>query len=100
MKPSTALSQSAAPFARLAEPSEMAFDIAATVEHMLLKPRLHTIPTVSELARAIEPDIARLNKRYVAMETALGYVVNLAQINGADAESMRHIGDLVAEGDK
>jgi len=95
----TSLSASAAPFARFTEPSEMAYEIAGTIEHLLLKPH-HRAYTIAELACAIESDIAAFNKRYTAMENALSYSCQVALIHGASKEEMRDIADKVAEGDK
>jgi hypothetical protein len=93
------LSESAAPFARFAEPSEMAYEIAGTVENLLLKPH-HRAYTIAELAHAIESDIAAFNKRYLAMENALGACSQTALIHGASEEEMRYVSKLIEEGDK
>jgi hypothetical protein len=96
MKP---LSESAAPFAQPSEPSELAYEIAGIIEHMLLKPRLHAY-TVSELARAIEPEIAQINKKCLSLENAVAAACQTALIHGASEEEMRCIGRMIEEGDK
>lgn len=86
-------------FAHFAEPSDVAYNLAAAVEHILIKKGFHDIPLL-EVARTLDKETRALNKRYTAMETALSYICQVALIHGACEEEMRRAGDLVEEGDK
>jgi hypothetical protein len=88
------LQESATPFARFVEPTELAFEIAASIEDALLKPRLHGL-TVSAWAAIVQQVIAPYERKYVSMENALGAACQTALIHGAGDEEMRVISDLV-----
>lgn len=90
----TSLSESIAPFERLREPGEIAYEIAGSIEHALTFPRLHD-RTVTEWARIVQPEIDKVEKRYIAMETAFAAAIQIAQINGASEAELRHLNDLL-----
>lgn len=93
------LSELAASFAKFAEPSDMAYELASTLEHMLVKCGFRDLPFL-EMARTIDRETKALNKRYLAMENALGAACQTALIHGTSEDEMRRIADMVEEGDK
>jgi len=94
------LSELATSFAKFAEPSDTAFNLAVEIEHVLLKEHgIKNFPLLC-VARVIDRETKASNKRYVAMENALSYMCQVALSNGASAEEMRRVADMVEEGDK
>ena len=97
--PFLTLRQLGARFDRFKEPTDMAYEVSAEIEHVLNKRGLKNLP-LADMARAIENRIAAYNKHYSAMENALSACCQLALIHGANEEEMRSIGTRVEEGDK
>lgn len=101
MTPPTLL-ESAAPFARLSDPSDAAFNAAASTEHYLLARQRAGLPllpisTTHDLALVIEPDLAPLHKRIAQLERAYGEAYQVAQLNGASEQELRHLNGLTTE---
>lgn len=90
MKRTPTLSESAAPFARFAEASDVAFNVAATVEDMLRRPMLRAY-TLGEIARAVEPDIAELRAERDRLENAYTGLIQLCLVHGLPEDELKAI---------
>jgi hypothetical protein len=86
-------------FAQFAEPSDMAYNLAASIEHVLNKRGFINL-SLRDMAKAIDKDLKALDKRYIAIENALSYTSQIALIHGACEDEMRRASELVMEGDK
>lgn len=101
MSPPT-LIESAAPFARLADPSDVAYDVAASIEHYLITRQrqghpLLTSAIILDLALVIEPDLSPLHKRIAKLERAFGVAYQVAATNGAGEAELRDLHALIEE---
>lgn len=85
------LTESAAPFAKLMEGSEVAFEAAGTIQHEMLKGRMDAYTPLAHIAGLIELDLAPVNRRTDALHNVITLCIGLLEVNGADRESLRKV---------
>ena len=74
---------------RRCEPGELAYEIAGTIEHQLLK---HGgCKSLKDWARRVQPDLDKVDRKLADYENAIVYAIGLLQIKGVTTEELHQI---------